>query len=208
MFSVITKLVNRIKKKREYSAYIKLQRNRSFNKVSSSNAREIKRKEKLVELTSSIVPGGSINTVLVIGCRNSEELDMLGEKYPLAEVLGIDLFSIDNRIQVMDMHRLTFESNSFNLIYCSHSLEHAYDYTKVVSEIFRVATNSAFVVVEVPINYNVQGSDLHDFRSHSELLKIFEEQGSVVEVLHSMDLKKGVSENLSGTDVCQLIIKI
>ncbi len=74
----------------------------------------------------------------------------------------------------MDMHQMTFPDNRFDLIYCAHSLEHAYDVQKVVTEIRRVSRSGAIVVIEVPVHYETRGADLIDFADCDTLHGAFE----------------------------------
>lgn len=70
----------------------------------------------------------------------------------------MDLFSFDERIKVIDMHDINiFKNNSFDLAVSSHSLEHSFDYEKVIDELFRVLKNESILAIEVPVNYKTQG---------------------------------------------------
>lgn len=110
--------------------------------------------------------------VLCIGCRNNTEVDYFASK-GARRVVGIDLYSKDERILVMDMHAMTFPDDSFDVVYTSHSLEHAQDVAQVAAEIVRVGRAGAVVAVEVPAQYDVRGADLVDFGTLPALHAVF-----------------------------------
>lgn len=106
----------------------------------------------------------------------------------------------------MDMHNIKYQDKFFDLVYTSHSLEHGFDYNKVISEILRVIKNNGIIAIEVPVNYETTEVDLHDFKSANNLIKIFSNQVNIKEVLYKAELKK--EDNFSGADVSRLIMKI
>lgn len=195
-------------KKNDYKKYLDTQLNRSKSKYAHSgkNDLEVQRKERLVALLTQQVALQEMSKGLVIGCRNSYELDLL-ESQGVRQVMGIDLFSFDPRIKVMDMMELKFDDDTFGLIYCSHALEHAYDYKKALAEIVRVAKDKAIVLIEIPIHYEVRGSDLHDLGSFEEIAKSV---GDLVEtrVLYGKDIASETEDNLLNTDVARVIMQI
>ncbi len=196
---------------KNYRNYLDLQLKRSKSKYNQAaeNKHETTRKETLVNLVSSFRGFNSDQNCLVIGCRNSYELDLL-EKKGIKNVIGIDLFSKDPRVKVMDMMDLKFDSGKFDLIYCSHALEHAYDYLKAINEMLRVAKHNAIILIEVPINYAVSGSDLHDFKSYNYITNLMENLSSVeyLNVLYGKDISVGMLDNLLNTDVARLIVEV
>jgi SAM-dependent methyltransferase len=111
-------------------------------------------------------------SVLCIGCRNTSELDYFRRK-GFTNTVGIDLFSEDPSVLVMDMHNMNFPDNRFDIIFSSHSLEHSYDEQRAVSEIVRVSRNRCLAAVEVPIRYETKGVDLVDFNDISGLTAPF-----------------------------------
>jgi SAM-dependent methyltransferase len=124
--------------------------------------------DRLIDIRS---PAKNTN-VLCIGCRNTAEIDYFKSK-GLQSVTGIDLYSESPDILVMDMHCMTFPDNHFGVVYSSHSLEHAYDVEKVVSEIIRVAQPGALVAIEVPTNFEIKGADRVDFVNSGNLHNYF-----------------------------------
>ena len=190
-----------------YSDYLKLQLQRSQSKKKEVSPIEKKRKEYLVDLLVNNVVISKIKKSLVVGCRDSYEIDLLQSK-GINNVVGIDLQSNDKRIKIMDMHELKFKENVFDLVYCSHSLEHAYDYRIVIQEIARVLKNDGILLIEVPINYETRGSDLHDFQTYDNLITIVSDFVQIQEILLANDIKKGQNNNFCSTDIARLILKI
>lgn len=111
--------------------------------------------------------------VLCVGCRNTLELDRF-RAHGFEDVVGIDIFSQRDDIQVMDMHEMTFADDSFDVVYASHSLEHSWDVDRVVRQIVRVARAGAVVGVEVPVRVQASDADRVVFSGLDELRRSFE----------------------------------
>lgn len=113
--------------------------------------------------------------VLCVGCRNPAELDYF-HAHGAQSVTGIDLYSDHPDILVMDMHHLTFANDRFDVIYSSHSLEHALDPARAIREMLRVARPNAVLAIEVPVGFEPRGADLVDFHDLDTLLAAFRPQ--------------------------------
>lgn len=186
----------------EYRAYLRLQLNRSL--IKRSKAPKL-RTQLLIDqvLASTVVRAES--TVLCIGSRNSFELECFAQG-GVVNVVGIDLFSEDPGILVMDMHELKFADDRFDIIYACHSLEHAYDANVVTREIIRVARHGALAAIEVPIQYETTDADRIDFQNLDGLLKLF--QGHVGSVLWSEVQPPLSPRNESGTAILRTIFSV
>jgi len=74
---------------------------------------------------------------------------------PLKNILGkayitADLFS--NRAMVkMDITNIQYPDESFDVIYCSHVLEHVQDDKKAIRELFRILKKDGWAIILVPI---------------------------------------------------------
>jgi SAM-dependent methyltransferase len=198
--------LRKLKKKTsaEYSQYLDVQFKRSRSKFVQGCDRERNRKEELMGIVADHVDLSVINSALVIGCRNSYELDLL-ESRGIRKTVGVDLFSHDKRIRVMDMHKLEFNDAIFGLIYCSHALEHAINPVQVCGEMVRVVRDGGIIVIEVPVNYETRGSDIQDYGSPDNLASLFGRFGTT-EVVFKEHVAK--ENNSSGTDVARLIIRL
>jgi len=143
--------------------------------------------------------------VLCIGCRNTSEINYFQSK-GLHNVIGIDLFSENPRIHVMDMHKLTFADNSFDIIYSSHSLEHSYDIGQVAREIIRVAQNQTIIAIEVPVRYTTTEADRYDLKNIDGVMRLFLHYKT--EILWSDDLEERTPNNHEGTPIVRVIFRI
>lgn len=58
----------------------------------------------------------------------------------------------DGRAMIkMDLTDIQFPENSFDVIYCSHVLEHITDDRKAMRELFRVLASGGWMVIQVPL---------------------------------------------------------
>lgn len=185
-------------KDNEYRDYLKIQYKRSYTK------RNVHLQSTLLidRLAEYLTPH---SVVLCIGSRNIEELDHIKSK-GVEKVIGIDIFSENPAILVMDMHHLKFPDASFDVVYSSHSLEHAYDAQKVIQEIIRVARPHAVVAIEVPIRYETRDADRLDFESAENLISQF--QPYVSKILASEDHPRLSAFNRYGNDIARVIFTI
>jgi SAM-dependent methyltransferase len=147
----------------------------------------------------------SNSDVLCIGSRNTAEIDYFYQK-GAKHVTGIDLYSENEAILVMDMHDMVFPDKSFDVIYSCHSLEHAFDVQKVINEIVRVARSNAIVTIEVPVAYATQGADLVDFGNLNTLHCYF--QPHIAQILWSDRQPPYSLTNNGGNSIIRTIFRI
>lgn len=145
------------------------------------------------------------SVVLCLGPRSNFELEIFRKK-GFFNVVGIDLFSESPDILVMDMHRITFPDNRFDIIYCCHALEHAYDAHKAVSEIIRVARDGALIAIEVPVQCGARGADLIHFRDLDNLYVVF--RPYIEQMLWSEEQPPHSPRNDSGTSIIRTVFLI
>lgn len=91
-------------------------------------------------------------SILDVGCRTGYTLPVFKEAFPDARVVGLDIVPefIEAAKQrgeafVGDMHALPFGEGEFDLVFCTGSIEHAYDGDKACRELFRVARSAVFL---------------------------------------------------------------
>jgi SAM-dependent methyltransferase len=184
---------------RDYRNYLSIQFERTLSKRNQVPARRTPLVlEQLLERGS---PSREAS-VLCIGPRDTFELDWFREQ-GFTTVYGIDLFSPRSDIMVMDMHRMKFPDNAFDVIYSSHSLEHSYDVKQVVSEILRVAKPGALVGIEVPVKYRTRGADRIDFGSVERVHNLF--APNIGQVLWTEEQPPQSPRNSSGTAVVRTV---
>jgi hypothetical protein len=86
--------------------------------------------------------------VLAIGPRNEAEL-MLFWLYGFRKknISSIDLFTYSPLIDVMDMHAMSYASDSFDVVYSSYVLRYSPDLKRACDEMVRVTKHGGLIVV-------------------------------------------------------------
>lgn len=67
------------------------------------------------------------------------------------DYLTADLFNPKAMVK-MDITNIEYPPDTFDVIYCSHVLEHVQDDKKAMRELYRVLKNSGWAILDVPIN--------------------------------------------------------
>ena len=190
-----------IKCDKTHREYLDIQLRRTLSK---KNGETSKKYIYLIDKLKEKVDFSNLK-ILCIGCRNIGEINYFKLK-GAKKVVGIDLFSENKEIIVMDMHNMNFTDNYLDVIFSCHSLEHAKEPKKVVLELVRVAKNNSIFIIEVPVNYETRGADLQDFKSLQNLKETF--RPYIRQVLFEEFLTKKVQNNFAGTDIIRIIFKI
>lgn len=184
----------------EYRTYLETQLDRSVGR--RCNDPGIGQRLLVETAVANATQGGS---VLCVGCRNGLELDAFRSR-GLTDVRGIDIFSQRDDIVVMDMHAMTFADDSFDVVYSSHSLEHAHDLATVAAELVRVARPGAVVAVEVPVRHKGSAADVIVFDGADHLRRVF--AGSVAELLVLEEEPPHSERNDQGSDIARLVFRV
>ncbi len=181
--------------------YLETQLRRTYDK------RNVPLQERTKILIDKIANAAEIHgkDVLCIGCRTVQELNYFQGK-GARSVVGIDLFSEDPAILVMDMHQMNFPDSTFDIIYSSHSLEHAHTPSKVAQEILRVARPNAVVAIEIPIRYETRGADLIDLQSSAGLHELFHPH--IQDILLQEEHEENSAANPGGTPIARTVFVI
>lgn len=184
----------------EYRAYLATQLRRTLSKRETDPGVGA---STLINRVAEQQP--SRGAVLCVGCRNSLELDRF-RSHGFDHVVGIDVFSQRADILVMDMHEMTFAEDSFDVVYASHALEHAYDADRVVREIGRVARDGAVVGVEVPVRAQASAADRIVFAGLEELRGAF---GPYIgDELLAEEQPPQTATNEQGTEIARLVFRL
>jgi len=154
-------------KPRDYAQYLQTQLDRTLGKLQQDI---VFHGDPLIETMLRFQPARQ--SVLCVGCRTPHELHRLRE-VGFQEVVGIDLFSQSPLVRVMDMHKMSFADHSFDVVFASHSLEHALVPEQVADEISRVVKGHGLVAIEVPVSFATTEADLHDFGDEQGVLQLF-----------------------------------
>lgn len=67
--------------------------------------------------------------------------------YP-TDYLFIEEHNLD--IRIMDMHKMDLEDESFDAVWCRHTLEHSYSPLQVLAEIHRVTRRGGYLFLAIP----------------------------------------------------------
>lgn len=186
----------------EYKEYLDVQQRRTLSKRANDPGAGARL------LADQVVELGRLSAdspVLCVGCRNTIELDLFREA-GIREVVGIDLVSQSSEIIVMDMHAMAFPDDSFDAVYASHSLEHAYDVSSVVSEIARVSRPAAVVGVEVPLGPGSSEADRVTFSQLQDLRSAVLREGD--RELWADEQEALTSTNSQGTAVARIVFRL
>lgn len=97
-------------------------------------------------------------SILDAGCRLGYGLRTFIEEFPAARVVGVDIVpefvaeaDAYSEAYEMDMHNLNFKDKEFDFTFCCQALEHCYDISKAVDELYRVTKTAAFISVPLEI---------------------------------------------------------
>lgn len=186
----------------DYREYLDVQRRRTLSKRGNDPGVGAR---VLVGKVVEHLAVSSASSVLCVGCRNPFELDLFAEA-GVRDVVGIDLVSQRHDILVMDMHAMEFGNDRFDAVYASHSLEHAYDVERVLTEIARVARPGAVVGIEVPLGPGSSDADrvefgsVEDLRTTTALIARDE--------LWADQQPAGSATNKQGTAVARLVVRV
>lgn len=114
-------------------------------------------------ITKGHLKGDDIK-ILDAGTRDGwtvEFLNSLGYN----NVLGIELFDDyiqyakdkNRNVEKGDLHNLSYEENTFDFVYCRHTLEHTLDPVKAMNEMLRVTKVGGAMYCSFPLEQNTQG---------------------------------------------------
>ena len=86
------------------------------------------------------------------------ELSSLIQKADYINYLSADLFA-PNAMVKMDITDIQYPDNTFDVIYCSHVLEHVQDDRKAMGEFCRVLKPGCWAILQVPITADTTFED-------------------------------------------------
>lgn len=86
-------------------------------------------------------------------------LTNLFKSYKNIEYLSVDI-DPKNAMKKENITNLSFANNSFDIIFCSHVLEHIEDDLKAMRELYRVLSEEGFAILQVPIKDEFNGKKI------------------------------------------------
>jgi ubiquinone/menaquinone biosynthesis C-methylase UbiE len=127
---------------------------------SISRTRETDLNAQCLEAILSAVPGGPVK-ILDAGCGQGFLLRAIGARYPKADLYGLDLKTpaepIPGSFFRGSVDAMPFRGKAFDIVICTHTLEHCMHLERVVQELKRVSGCQLIVVVpkQRPFYYTV-----------------------------------------------------
>ncbi|MEK6916223.1 MAG: class I SAM-dependent methyltransferase [Nanoarchaeota archaeon] len=116
--------------------------------------------EKRLKIIVNSIPNKNNLKILDAGCGEGHLLQKLYEKNKKYNYIGIDiteaaLLKAKKRcpyanIKKMNLSRLEFRNNSFDVITCTEVIEHIYEYERVFSEFKRVLKKGGSLILTFP----------------------------------------------------------
>ncbi len=105
--------------------------------------------------------------ILDVGCGYGKLILQAKKEFPDNKFTGVDLNPANVSIAkksasfsdffVMDIESLHFRSESFDIVFCADTLEHAYNPSAALKELSRVLKKGGFMVLSVPNYFNITG---------------------------------------------------
>lgn len=143
----------------------------------------------------------SASSVLDVGCGSGYLLARIAENHSFSKLAGVDInlkniashpasASIDFRQGVVD--QLPFDANAFEVVICTHVLEHVLDLDKSLGELRRVASKLLIIVVPK------ERETLYTFNPH---LRFFPYKHSLLQAIKPPE-SKSFSIKQYGRDFC------
>lgn len=98
-----------------------------------------------------VIPTNKAGSVLHFAPE--EYLTKLFCSNPSIEYLSVDIDET-KAMQKEDITNLSFADNSFDILFCSHVLEHVENDALAMQELFRVLKKGGFAIIDVPLDYS------------------------------------------------------
>ncbi|MBO9635871.1 MAG: class I SAM-dependent methyltransferase [Chitinophagaceae bacterium] len=91
-----------------------------------------------------------INSVLDVGCGKGYLLQLLNDRFPELELHGTDFVAHAGAAQfpftLSDARKLPFAGKSFDMVVCTHTIEHVHDAHSLIDELKRIARKKLIVI--------------------------------------------------------------
>lgn len=120
----------------------------SLNTISRNRATDLNR-QSLEFILNNIAP--SARTLIDVGSGNGFLLKQIHERHPHLRLTGLDIKDDDANRESYgyvkgNVERLPFADGSFDVVTCSHTIEHLVHLQPCISELVRIARQQIFIV--------------------------------------------------------------
>lgn len=149
------------------------------------------------------IPRASGLSILDVGTGNGYLLERLAEIVPWARIAGIDVAPPGHKPSRFEIHcgalpRLPFADNEFDVVTCTHVMEHVLDPVASAKELIRVASRTIFVVVPRQRYYFYTLDEHLNFYPHIEPLMSYFQPFKVTASLQGGDWVLAIDLDKSG----------
>lgn len=130
--------------------------------------------------------GFPCTSVLDAGCRIGYAMDTLGQEFPAARVVGLDI--VPEFIEVAekrgeavvgDMQDMPFQTEEFDWVFTSTAIEHCPDARKAALELMRVAKYGVYCVTDLEDDerFSLNPSHFTHHNNPAEWVDVFRQDG-------------------------------
>jgi SAM-dependent methyltransferase len=123
----------------------------NLNSISRNRITDINKPSLDFILKSIGEVGGEKIRVADVGCGNGYLLKQVKNKFPLADLTGVDIKHSDDSIEYTylkaNIETLPFDDNSFDVVTCCHTLEHILNPHKAIEELKRITRKILIIAV-------------------------------------------------------------
>ncbi len=120
----------------------------NLNTISRNRITDLN-KPSLKYILENIDP--TAQTLIDVGCGNGFLLKQVHEKFPNLKLTGFDIKDTDSNSDVYtyekgNIEKMPFADKSFDIVTCSHTVEHLTKLDQCMSELVRIARKQVFIV--------------------------------------------------------------
>ena len=131
--------------------------------------------------------------IIDLGCREGLFLEKLNNK-GFTNLYGIDIskkaIDIINKTyptfkcSVEDIHHISYDNDVFDVIICTHTLEHCDNLDVIINEMHRILKKKGLILVEVPIENvkeaRIQVGHFSKFNTEEDLINLIKQKFTVL----------------------------